>query len=158
MFKKILLTSFLLLSILGINYPSKKENTKLFDYCHCLEKIISSNSIQKRKTIPEEFKSLSRDIAKFGVSQTRGSLTNKVINQYKSSKNSFIANVIPNEFYCFFGYWVEILMPGKFESIFYMRTKNTILELKELKNEIDGLLDNIDSEYQIIRKEFNSFF
>jgi len=37
MFKKFLLTSFLLLSALLTIYPSKKENTNFLDYCYYLE-------------------------------------------------------------------------------------------------------------------------
>ena len=44
MFKKFLLTSFLILSSLITIYPSKKENTNFLDYCYSLEKIISRNS------------------------------------------------------------------------------------------------------------------
>ena len=49
MFKKFILTSFLLLSSLVTIYPSKKENTNFFDYCYSLEKIISRNSFEKSK-------------------------------------------------------------------------------------------------------------
>ena len=38
MFKKLILTSFLLFSSLITIYPSKKENTNFFDYCYSLEK------------------------------------------------------------------------------------------------------------------------
>ena len=47
MFKKFLLTSFLLLSAFITIYPSKKENTNFFDYCYSLEKIISRNTVKK---------------------------------------------------------------------------------------------------------------
>ena len=119
MFKKLFLTSFLLISMIGVYYPSKKENTRIFDYCYSLEKILSRNSIKKRKNISEKVKSLSRDMSRFGINKTRGSLINKMINQYKISKNSFILNVIPNKLYCFSGYWVEKVMPGTFESVSY---------------------------------------
>ena len=89
MFKKLFFTSILLISMIGIYYPSKKENTRIFDYCYSLEKILSRNSIQKRKNISEKVKSLSREISNFGVNKTRGSLINKLINQYKTSKDSF---------------------------------------------------------------------
>ena len=158
MFKKLFLTSFLLISIIGVYYPSKKENTTIFDYCYSLEKILSRNSIKKRKNISEKVKSLTRDISRFGVNKTKGSLINKVINQYKTSKNSFILNVIPNKMYCFSGYWYEKVMPGKFESIIYVKSKKTIKEFRELKEEVDGLINNLSSEYQIIRKEFNRIF
>ena len=47
MFKKFILTSFLLFGSLITIYPSKKENTNFFDYCYSLEKIISRNSLEK---------------------------------------------------------------------------------------------------------------
>ena len=158
MFKKIFFTSFLLISMIGVYYPSKKENTRIFDYCYSLEKILSRNSIKKRKNISEKVKSLAKDISKFGVSKTRGSLINKMINQYKTSKNSLILNIIPNKIYCFSGYWVEKVMPGKFESIIYNKGKQKINELREFKEEVDGLINNFNSEYKNIRKEFKIIF
>ena len=158
MLKKLFLTSFLLISIIGIYYPSKKENTKIFDYCYSLEKILSRNSIQKRKNISEKIKSLSRDISTYGVNKTRGSFINKMINQYKTSKNFFILNVIPNKIYCLSGYWVEKVMPGTFESIIYDKSKKRINEFREFKEEVDDLINNLNLEYQNIRKEFNTIF
>ncbi len=158
MSKKFFLTSFLLISIFGVYYPSKNEETKLFDYCYSLEKIISRNSIQKNKNISEKIKSISRDISRFGVNKTKGLLVNKMINKYKSSKNHFIVNAIPNKIYCFCGYWVEKIMPGTFESIIFSKSKKTITEIKEFKEEFDGLMNNFNSEYQKIREEFNIIF
>ena len=158
MFKKLLFTSFLFVSLIGVYYPSKEENSKIFDYCYTLEKILSRNSIQKRKNISENIKSLSQDISKFGVNKTRGSLINKMINDYKSSKNYLISNIIPNKIYCFSGYWVERVMPGKFESVIYNKGKKKINELREFKEEVDGLINNFNSEYKNIRKEFKSIF
>ena len=158
MFKKLFFTSFLLISMIGVFYPSKKENTRIFDYCYSLEKILSRNAIQKRKNISEKVKSLSRDMSRFGINKTRGSLINKMINQYKISKNSFILKVIPNKLYCFSGYWVEKVMPGKFESVIYDKSKKTIDEFKELKEEVDGLINNFNSEYKNIRREIESIF
>ena len=158
MFKKLFLTSFLLISIIGFYYPSKKENTKIFDYCYSLEKILSRNSIKKRKNISEKVKSLARDISRFGVNKTRGSLMNKMINQYKTSKNSLILNMIPNKIYCLSGYWVEKVLPGTFESIIYDKSKKTINEFREFKEEVDGLIENFNWQYESIREEFNSIF
>ena len=158
MFKKLFLTSFLLISMIGVYYPSNKENTRIFDYCYSLEKILSRNSIKKRKNISEKVKSLARDISKFGVNKTRGSLMNKMINQYKTSKNSLILNIIPNKIYCFSGYWLEKLMPGKFESVIYNKSKRKINELREFKEEVDGLMNNFNSEYKNIRRDFNRIF
>ena len=158
MFKKLFLTSFLLISMIGVYYPSNKENTRIFDYCYSLEKILSRNSIKKRKNISEKVKSLAKDISKFGVNKTRGSLMNKMINQYKTSKNSLILNIIPNKIYCFSGYWLEKLMPGKFESVIYNKSKRKINELREFKEEVDGLMNNFNSEYKNIKREFNRIF
>ena len=158
MFKKLFLTSFLLISMIGVSYPSKKENTRIFDYCYSLEKIISRNSIKKRKNISEKVKSLAKDISKFGVNKTRGSIMNKMINQYKTSKNSLILNIIPNKIYCFSGYWIEKVIPGKFESIIYNKGKKKIYDLREFKEEVDGIMNNFNSEYKNIRREFNSIF
>ena len=144
--------------MVGLYYPSRKENTKLFDYCYSLEKIISRNSIIKRKNLSEKIKSISRDISIYGVSKTRGSLINKMINQYKASKNSFIINIIPNKIYCLSGYWVEKKLPGTFESIIYDKSKKTLNDFKDLRNEVDDLINNINYEYQNIKEEFNMFF
>ena len=158
MFKKLLFISFLLISIFGIYYPSKKENTKLFDYCYSLEKILYRNSINKRKIISEKHKSLLRDISRFGVNKTKGSLISQIINQYKTSKNSFLVTLIPNKLVCLSGYWLESIMPGAFESVIYYKSKKTIKEFRDFKEEIDGLIKNLNSEYENMREEFNSIF
>ena len=158
MFKKIFLTSFLLISMIGVYYPSNRENTRIFDYCYSLEKILSRNSIKKRKNISEKVKSISKDISRFGINKTKGSLINKIINQYKTSKNSFILNIIPNKIYCLSGYWIEKILPGTFETSIYNKGKKTINEFRDFKNEVDGLIDNFNSEYQNIKDEFNSIF
>ena len=152
MFKKLLFTSLLFILMIGVYYPSNNENTKLFDYCYSLEKILSRNSIQKRDKISKKLKSFSSDISRFGVNKTRGSLINKMIYQYKTSRNAFILNIIPNRIYCFSGYWVEKVMPGTFESVIYDKGKNKIYELREFKQEVDGLLNKFNSEYKNIRK------
>ena len=158
MFKNLLLSSLLLLTLIGIIYPTKKENTKPLDYCYPLEKILSRNSIKKRKNISLKFKSISKDIANFGVSKTRGGLINKMIDQYKISKDSRIIKLIPNKLYCFSGYWIEKVKPGTFESIFYSKSKKAIYEFKDLKDEVDSVLNEINSEYEFIEKEFKSLF
>ena len=158
MFKNLILSSFLLFTLIGIIYPTKKENTKLFDYCYSLEKILSRNSIQKRKNVSLKVKSISKDIAKFGVSKTRGGLINKIIDQYKTSNDSLMIKLIPNKVYCLSGYWIEKVNPGTFESIVYSKSKKAIYEFKELKDEVEGVLNEINSEYKFIKKEFESFF
>ena len=158
MFKNLILSSFLLFTLIGIIYPTKKENTKLFDYCYSLEKILSRNSIQKRKNVSLKVKSISKDIAKFGISKTRGRLINKMIDQYKTSKDSRMIKLIPNNLYCFSGYWIEKVKPGTFESIFYSKIKKEINEFIDLKDQVDGVLNEINSEYKLIKKEFKSLF
>ena len=86
MFKKFILTSFLLFSSLITIYPSKKENTNFFDYCYSLEKIISRNTAEKNKNLSNNFRPLAKDIALFGTKKTKGNLANKIIDQYKNSK------------------------------------------------------------------------
>ena len=158
MFKKLFLTSFIIVNFIGIIYPSKKENTKMFDYCYSLEKILLRNSIQKKRNASQKALSISKDILKFGVSKTKGGLINKMIDQYKTSKNSQILKLIPTRVYCYAGYWIENLNPGTFESIFFMKSKKVINDYKDLKDEVDGILNDINLEYEVIKKEFNSFF
>ena len=158
MFKKFLLTSFLLLSSLITIYPSKKENTNFFDYCYSLEKIISRNTLEKSQNLSKNFKSLSKDITLFGTNKTKGKLANKIIDQYKNSKKLFIITVFPNQIYCLAGYWIEEVSPGKFESIFYEKTKQQINEYKNTKKEVDEFIKEINLEYKSIKKEINDFF
>ena len=158
MFKNLLLSSFLLFTLISIIYPTKKENTKLFDYCYSLEKILSRNSIQKRKNLSLKVKSISKDIAKVGVSKTKGRLINKMIDQYKISKDSRMIKLIPNNLYCFSGYWIEKVKPGTFESILYSKSKKEINKFIDLKDEVDEVINEINSEYKFIKKEFKSLF
>ena len=158
MFKKFLLTSFLLLSSLITLYPSKKENTNFLDYCYSLEKIISRNAVEKNKNLSKNFRPLAKDIALFGTKKTKGSFANKIIDQYKNSKKLFIITVVPNQIYCLAGYWIEGVSPGKFESIFYEKTKQKINEYKNNKKEVDKFIKEINLEYKSIKKEINDFF
>ena len=79
MFKKLLLTSFLLFSSLITIYPSKREKTNFFDYCFSLEKIISRNSVVKSKNLSKNFRLLAKDITLFGTNKTKGNLANKTV-------------------------------------------------------------------------------
>jgi len=146
MFKKFLLTSFLLLSSLITIYPSKKENTNFLDYCFSLEKIISRNTVEKNKNLSKNFRPLAKDIALFGTKKTKGNFANKIIDQYKNSKNLFIINIVPNQIYCLAGYWIEEVSPGKFESIFYKKTKQKINEYKNTKKQVDEIIKGINLE------------
>ncbi len=158
MFKKFLLISFLLFSSLIIIYPSKKEKTNFFDYCFSLEKIISRNAIEESKNISKNFKSLAKDITLFGTNKTKGTFANKIIDQYKNSKKLFIITFVPNQIYCLAGYWIEVTNPGKFESIFYKKTKQKINEYKNIKKDVDKFIKDINLEYKSIKKEINNFF
>ena len=158
MFKKIFLTYFLLLSSIISIYPAKKENTNFFDYCYSLEKIISRNTVEKSKNLSKNFKSLVKDMTIFGTNKTKGSLANKIINQYKNSKKIFIVTFVPNQIYCLVGYWIEVGYPGKFESIFYNKSKQKINEYKNIKKEVDEFIKDINLEYKSIKKEINNYF
>ncbi len=158
MFKKFLLTSFLLLCSLITIYPSKKENTNFFDYCYSLEKIISRNTVEKSKSLSKNFQPLAKDITLFGTNKTKGTFAHKIIDQYKNSKKLFIINFVSNQIYCLAGYWIEVANPGKFESIFYKKTKQKINEYKNIKKEVDELIKDINLEYKSIKKEINEFF
>ena len=158
MFKKFLFTSFLVLSSLITIYTSKKENTNLLDYCYSLEKIISKNTVEKNKNILRNFRPLAKDIALFGTKKTKGTFANKIIDQYKNSKKSFIISFVPNRIYCLTGYWIEYVNPGSFTLLFYEKTKKSIDKYKEVKQEVDEFIRDIKSEYKSIRKEIKDLF
>tara|TARA_Y100001978_G_scaffold184445_1_gene182789 strand:- start:140 stop:616 length:477 start_codon:yes stop_codon:yes gene_type:complete len=158
MFKKLLLTSFVLLNLITIIYPSKKENTKLFDYCFTLEKILYRNSIKKRERNPEKVFLISKEIAKFGVSKSKGILVNNIITKYKNYKNSFFINLFPNKLYCLSGYWIEIGKPGTFESIIYKKGLRKINDIEKFRNEIDDFINDINSEYKNLKKGLKIIF
>ncbi len=158
MFKKFLFSSFLILSALITIYPSKKENTNFLDYCYSLEKIISRNIVEKNKNLSNNFRPLAKDIALIGTKKTKGILANRILDQYKNTKKLFIITFIPNKIYCLAGYWIEEVSPGKFESIFYEKTKQKINEYKNNKKEVDEFIKGINLEYKSIKKEINDFF
>ena len=158
MFKKLILTSFLLFSSFLIIYPSKKENTNFFDYCFSLEKIISTNSVEKSKNLSNKFKPFAKNITLFGTNKTKGAFVNKIIDQYKNSQKLFVITFLPNQIYCLVGYWIENASPGKFQQIFYDKSKQKINEYQDIKKEVDEFLNDINSEYKSIKKEINDFF
>ena len=158
MFKKLLLTFFLLFSAFITIYPSTKENTKFFEYCYPLEKILSRNSIEKPKNISKKVKIYAKDITLLGTSKTKGAFANKIIDQYKNSKKSLIINFVPNRVYCLTGYWIEYVNPGTFTSLFYEKTKRSINKYKDAKQEVDEFIRDINLEYKSIRKEIKDLF
>jgi hypothetical protein len=158
MLKNLLLTFLILFGSLITIYPSKKENTNLIDYCYSLEKILSRNSFEKSKTLSKNFKAYLEDITSFGTNKTQGALVNKIIDQYKNSKKLFILTFVPNQIYCLAGYWIEEVSPGKFQSIFYEKSKQKVNQYKDTKKEVDAFLKDINLEYKSIKKEINDFF
>ena len=158
MIKRLIFTFFLLFSSLITIYPSKKENINLFDYCYSFEKILSRNSIDKSKNLSKKFKPIAKDITSFGTNKTKGSLVNKIIDQYKTSKKLFIITLVPNQIYCLAGYWIEEVNPGTFKSILDEKSKQKINEYKDIKKEVDAFIKDINSEYKFIKKEINNLF
>ena len=157
MFKNLLLTFFLFFSSFITIYPSKKENTNLIDYCYSLEKILFRNSVEKSRNLSKKYKTFAKDITVFGANKTKGALINKIIEEYKTSKKSFIITLVPNQFYCLAGYWIEEVNPGTFESIFYEKSKQRINQYKNIKKEVDVFIRDINSEYKSIEKEIKDF-
>ncbi len=158
MYKKLFFSFFLLLGSFITIYPSKKEDTNLFDYCYSFEKILSRNSIDNSKNLSKNFKPFAKDITFFGTNKTKGSLVNKVIDQYKTSKKLFIINFVPNKIYCLGGYWIEEVNPGTFKSIFYEKSQQKINEYKDIKKDVDAFIKNFNSEYKSLKKEINNLF
>ena len=81
-----------------------------------------------------------------------------MIDQYKNSKKLFIINFVQNQIYCLAGYWIEEVSPGKFEAIFFKKTKQKINQYKNTKKEVDKFIKEINLEYKSIKKEINDFF
>ena len=158
MFKNLLLTFFLIFSSFITIYPSKKEKTNLFEYCYSLEKILSRNSVEKNNNFSKKYKNFAKDITLFGINKTQGALAHKIIDQYKKSKKSFFINIVPNQFYCFAGYWIEEVNPGTFQAIFYEKSRQRIDQYKDFKKEVDEFMEDINSEYKSIKKELNNIF
>ena len=158
MFNKFFLTFFLFFSAFITIYPSNKENTNLINYCYSLEKILSRNTLVKSKNLSKKYKTFAKEISLIGIDKTKGVLINKIIDQYKISKKSFLITSLPNKFYCLAGYWIEELNPGAFQSIFYQKSKQRINQYRNIKNEVSGLIKDINFEYNSIKKEIKKLF
>ena len=158
MLKKLFLTFLFIFTPYVFIYPSKKENINLTDYCYALEKVLFRNSVDKSEKISKNFKSFAKDITFFGTDKTEGALVRKIIDQYKTSKKIFILTIIPNQFYCFVGYWIEESNPGTFQSIFFEKGKQRINQYKDIKIEADQLIKDINSEYKSIKIEIKKLF
>ena len=149
MFKNLFLTFFIFFSSFISIYPSKKENTNFIDYCHSLEKILSRNSLEKNNNFSERYKTFSKDIIFFGTNKTKGAIVNKIFDQYKNSKKSFVIYLLPNKLYCLAGYWIEEINPGTFQSIFYEKSKQRINQYKNLKKEVDQFIKDINFDINL---------
>ncbi|MBO8232564.1 carbon storage regulator CsrA [Prochlorococcus marinus str. MU1402] len=158
MFKNLILSFFLFIISFITIYPSNKENTNLIAYCYSLEKLLSRNSLEKSKSVSKKYKTFAKDIILFSTNKTKGSLVNKIIDQYKNSKNSLIISIVPNKIYCLAGYWIEEVNPGTFQAIFYEKSKQKINQYKKIRKEVDEFIKDINSEYKSIEKEINNFF
>ena len=163
MFKKLLVSSFVLLSLIGSIYPNERENTKLFDYCFSLEKILIRNSLENRKNVSGKILIISKALASLGINNSRGSLTKKIINQYKTSYESVLFSFMPTKIYCLSGYWIEKFKPGTFESIVYQSSKEKVEEFYDeyeiiLRNDVNDLINDFNQQYKTIKKEFNRLF
>tara|TARA_B100000579_G_scaffold422132_1_gene423769 strand:- start:1248 stop:1742 length:495 start_codon:yes stop_codon:yes gene_type:complete len=163
MFKKLLASSFLLIGLISSVYPTEKENTKLFDYCFSLEKILIRNSIENRKKVSSDIRIISKALATVGLDNSRGNLTKKIIDQYKTSDESVLFSFVPTNIYCFSGYWIEKYKPGTFESIVYESSKEKVEEFYSeygiiLRNDVNDLINDFNQQYKMIKKEFNRLF
>ena len=163
MLKKILVPSFFLISLICSIYPTEKENTKLFDYCFSLEKILIRNSLESRKNVSGEIQIISKALVSVGMDNSRGDLTKKIIDQYKLSEDSGLISFLPTKIYCLSGYWIEKFRPGTFESIVYESSKEKVNEFYDeygiiLRNDINDLMNDFNQQYKTIKKEFNRLF
>ena len=158
MIKKLFLTLFFLFTFFISIYPSKKENINFIDYCYALEKVLFRNSVEKSKNVSIKFKTFFKDISLFGINKTKGALVIRVIDEYKTSKKLFIVTIVPNQLYCFGGYWIEELNPGTFQSIFFEKSKQRINQYKDINKETDQFIKDINSEYKSIKKEIKDLF
>ncbi len=163
MFNKLLVTSFFGICLLGSIYPTDKENTKFFDYCFSLEKILVRNSLENKKNISNEIKIISKALASVGIKNSRGDLTRKIIDQYKTSDESLLLSFVPTKIYCLLGYWIEKFRPGTFESIVYESSKEKVEGFYNeyeiiLRNDVNDLINDFNQQYKTIQKEFNRLF
>ena len=163
MFKTLLVSSFFFIGLISSIYPTEKESTKLFDYCFSLEKILVRNSLESRKNVSGEIKIISKALVSVGIDNSRGDLTKKIIDQYKTSDESVLFSFVPTKIYCLSGYWIEKFRPGTFESIVYESSKEKVEEFydeygKILKNDVNDLMNDFNEQYKTIKKEFNRLF
>ena len=161
--KKLLIPSVFVISLIGLIYPTEKENSNLTDYCFSLEKIVAKNTFQSKKNIDVTTKMIAKGLTSFGIDNSRGKLTMNIIDTYKSESDNSILKLIPTKIYCLGGYWIEKFQPGTFESIFYEAieevVEETYTDLKEdIKDNLNNLVEYLNKGYKSLQKEFNNIY
>ena len=161
--KKLLIPSVFVISLFGLIYPTEKENTNLTDYCFSLEKIVAKNTFDSTNKIDGTTKMIAKGVASFGVENSRGDLTTKIIDTFKSESEDSFVKLIPTKIYCLGGYWIEKFQPGKFESIFYEAIQQVVKETysdfkKDIEDNVNNLINDLNKGYKSLQKEFNNIF
>ncbi len=164
MFRKLLLPSIFFLGLVGIVYPTEKENTYIFDYCFSFEKILAKNTLESANNIDGRIVISSKVLASIGVENSRGNLVKEIIDSLKSNKenaDNLLPNFIPTKIYCLSGYWIEKFFPGTFESIFYEASKEIIEKSykdfnENVKEEINEYILELNNGYEVLKKEINN--
>ena len=161
--EKLLIPSVFVISLFGLNYPTEKENTNLTDYCFSLEKIVAKNTFDSTNKIDGTTKMIAKGVASFGVENSRGDLTTKIIDTFKSESEDSFVKLIPTKIYCLGGYWIEKFQPGTFESIFYEAIEEMVEETysnfkEDIENNANNLINDLNKGYKSLQKEFNNIF
>ncbi len=160
---KLLIPSVFIISLFGLIYPSKKENTNLTDYCFSVEKILAKNTFESKNKIDDKTKMIAKRISSIGVENSKGYLTTKIIDIYKSESDNSFVKLIPTKIYCLGGYWIEKLRPGTFESIFFEAIDEVVKETyDDIRDDVNGNLNklilDLNKGYKSLQGEFNSIF
>ena len=96
--KKLFIPTVFLISLFGLIYPTEKENTNLTDYCFSLEKIVAKNTFDSTNKIDGTTKMIAKGVASFGVENSRGDLTTKIIETFKSESEDSFVKLIPTKY------------------------------------------------------------
>ena len=164
MFRKLLLPSIFILGLVGIVYPTKKENINIFDYCFSFERILAKNILESTNNIDGRIIISSKVLASIGVENSRGNLIKEIIDSLKTNKenaDNSLPEFIPTKIYCLSGYWIEKFVPGTFESIFYEASQEIIEKSykdfnENVKEDINEFILELNNGYEIIKNEFNN--
>ena len=161
--KRILIPSVFIISLVGLIYPTEKENTNLSDYCFSLERIVARNTFESTNNIDGTTKMIVKGLASFGVQNSKGDLTIKIIDTFKSESDNLLVKIIPTKMYCLGGYWIEKFKPGTFESKFYKTIEEVFEEtygdLKEdIKDNINKVIIDFNQGYKSLKIDFNEIF